>query len=390
MVQPDLVHCLDWMTALLPAMARAHGIPCLYTLYSLESVRLTLAAIEEHGIDAASFWQKCYFERMPQSYEETRAGNPVDLLASAVFSAHFVSTPSPALSRMIADDACDFIDPVLKKELRNKLRAGCLAAVEHAPPVHFDPSTDRALWHLYGASDHAAAKAVNKVNLQRMLRLREDARAPLFLWPTRLDPGRRGCRLMAEAMPALMSRYERQGLQVVFVADGGLGDHFRALAGSLGCGDRVAVCDFNPRLCRRAHAAADFLLVPMQADPCGLAWRIGHRYGTLPIGYDPGGIRDALAHLETDRDRGNGFVFRHFDTCGLEWAVAQAIGFYGLPDSVRARQITRIMAESRRRSDDQDTARGYIELYERVLRRPFGALRGGSRPAEGAGLKAAA
>lgn len=28
-VQPDLIHCNDWMTALIPAMARQLGIPCL-------------------------------------------------------------------------------------------------------------------------------------------------------------------------------------------------------------------------------------------------------------------------------------------------------------------------------------------------------------------------
>ena len=28
-VQPDLIHCNDWMTGLIPAMSRELGIPCL-------------------------------------------------------------------------------------------------------------------------------------------------------------------------------------------------------------------------------------------------------------------------------------------------------------------------------------------------------------------------
>ena len=48
-VQPDLIHCYDWMTGLIPAMARRNGIPCLFTLYRLDSPRLLLSTIEEQG-----------------------------------------------------------------------------------------------------------------------------------------------------------------------------------------------------------------------------------------------------------------------------------------------------------------------------------------------------
>ena len=32
LVKPDLIHCNDWMTALIPAMSREIGIPCLFTI----------------------------------------------------------------------------------------------------------------------------------------------------------------------------------------------------------------------------------------------------------------------------------------------------------------------------------------------------------------------
>jgi glycogen synthase len=71
-VQPDLIHCYDWMTGLIPAMARRNGIACLFTLYRLDSAQLLLSTIEEWGIDAASFWQHLCF--WPTRLDGSRSG----------------------------------------------------------------------------------------------------------------------------------------------------------------------------------------------------------------------------------------------------------------------------------------------------------------------------
>jgi glycogen synthase len=374
-VQPDLIHCHDWMTGLVPAMARTHGIPCLFTLYNLNTVKLCLADIEEQGIDAQAFWQHCYYDRMPWNYEETRHANPVDLLVSGVFGSHFVNTVSPSFLAQIVREETDFIAPALKQELQNKLRSGCLTAIEHAPAALFNPSRDKALYRRYGAEDHFSAKAFNKLRLQETLGLRLDSRAPLLFWPTRLGGGRRGSWLMSEILPDLLSTHASRGLQVVFIADGDLHHHFQLLAEKANAVDRVAVREFHPQHYRLAFAAADFVLMPMDYEPCGLPCKIAQRYGALPIGHDTGGIHDALTHLDIPAGRGNGFLFKDFDVNGLRWAIQEAMAFYGLPDPVRAQQIRRIMTESLEAYNDQATARNYICLYERMLQRPFGYLK---------------
>ncbi|MDD4173510.1 MAG: glycogen/starch synthase, partial [Kiritimatiellae bacterium] len=50
-VQPDLIHCNDWMTGLIPGAARRMGIPCLFTVHNIHTHHLTLAQIEDSGID---------------------------------------------------------------------------------------------------------------------------------------------------------------------------------------------------------------------------------------------------------------------------------------------------------------------------------------------------
>ena len=94
-VRPDLIHCNDWMTGLIPGMTRRAGIPCLFTLHNIHTVTSTLAEIEDRGIDAAYFWQHLYYRQYTDEYEQAREAVPVDLLTSGVFAAHFVNTVSP-------------------------------------------------------------------------------------------------------------------------------------------------------------------------------------------------------------------------------------------------------------------------------------------------------
>ncbi|MBW2177479.1 MAG: glycogen/starch synthase, partial [Deltaproteobacteria bacterium] len=102
-VRPDLIHCNDWMTGLIPAMSRQAGIPCLFTIHNIHTVKCLLAHIEDRGIDAAYFWEYLYYEKMATEYEKSRDNNPVDFLVSGVFAAHFVNTVSPTFLKEIVD-----------------------------------------------------------------------------------------------------------------------------------------------------------------------------------------------------------------------------------------------------------------------------------------------
>ncbi len=374
-VQPHLIHCYDWMTGLIPAMARQTGIPSLFTLYRLESPHLLLSAIEERGIDAASFWQGCYYTRMPLDYRETRDANPLELLTSGVFAAHMVQALSGTFLSELMDARGRLGHPALKTELHNKRQAQCLAVVAPAPDPSFNPAVDRALMRPYTPETHYAGKLFNKLHLQEQLNLRMSSDAPLFFWPTRLDGSRPGCRLMAETLEPILERYQEQGLQVVFVADGDFQEHLRAIVRRLGATDRVAVCDFDARRYRLAYGAADFVLMPMHHDPCALPCKLGQRYGALPVAHDTGAIHDCTTHLYTTEDGGSGFLFKNLDANGFLWALEQAMAFYRLPPEIRSPQIRRIMQDSLVRFDHERTTIQTIDLYARALERPLTHLK---------------
>lgn len=370
-VQPDLIHCNDWMTGLIPAMARQLNIPSLFTIHNIYTVKSSMAEIEDRGIDAASFWKHLYFDYMPPSYEEARDSDPVDFLISGVFAAHFVNTVSPTFSEEIVEGRHSFVGEDLRRELTHKADAGCVSGILNAPDSSFEPSKDNALTYHYGPRDHLKGKQMNKYLFQESLGLIKDKQAPLFFWPSRLDGVQKGSQLMAHILYKVISCYWKENLQIVFVANGEYQRHFKEIVRFHNISDRVAVCDFDEKLSRLAYAASDFVLMPSLFEPCGLPQMIGPIYGALPVTRNTGGIHDTVEHIDIEKGTGNGFLFETFDSNGLSWAIDQAMIFYRQHADIKEKEIKRIMEQSNKMFNHEITAQQYIDLYEKMLQRPL-------------------
>ncbi len=370
-VEPDLIHCNDWMTGLIPAMSRQMGIPCLFTIHNIHTVKSSLAHIEDRGVDAAYFWHHLFYEYPPQSYEESREHNRVDFLISGLFAAHFVNTVSPTFLMEMVNGVHDFGPPSLGYELGQKLAAGVAVGILNAPDPVFKPESDEFLPKPYGPGNHAKNKAHNKVRLQQKLGLIQNPDAPLFFWPSRLDPRQKGCQLLAEILYQVMADYWENGLQIVFVANGDYQSVFRNIVTFHDYHNRVAVCDFDEHLEHQGYGASDFILMPSRFEPCGLPQMIAPIYGSLPIVHDTGGLHDTVTHLNIDDDTGNGFIFKDYNATGLRWAIDDAMRFYHQETKLKRKQIKRIMEQSSQTFNHTVTARQYIDLYEKMLERPL-------------------
>ena len=370
-VRPDLIHCNDWMTGLIPAMARQMDIPCLFTIHNIHTVKCPLSYIEDRGIDAAAFWRHLFFERVPYSYEESWDNNNLDFLMSGIFAAHFVNTVSPTFLKEIIQGRHEFVDSAIRWELTNKWNAGCATGILNAPDPGFQPASDPHLARTYTREDVAAGKKANKRHLQETLGLIQAESAPLFFWPSRLDPVQKGCQLLADILYQVVSDYWDHHLQLLFVANGPFQDVFRNIARFHQFEDRVAICNFEERLEHLAYGASDFVLMPSRFEPCGLPQMIAPLYGALPVAHDTGGIHDSVTHMNVDRHIGNGFLFETYDANGLSWAISEAMRFYNLPEEMKIAEIRRAMDQAAADFTHRVTAQQYIQLYEKMLERPL-------------------
>jgi ADP-glucose type glycogen/starch synthase len=370
-VKPDLIHCNDWMTGLIPGEARMLGIPSLFTFHNIHTVKTTLAAIEDRGIDAAEFWSNLFYSWPPYNYEESRDTNLVDLLCSGIFSSHFINTVSPTFMKEIVDQRHDFVPGDIQWEIASKYHAGCATGILNSPDATCDPETDEYLVENYGVANHAEAKRNNKVKLQERLGLEINPDAPMFFWPSRLDPIQKGCQLVAEILFQTIDRYWDDGLQVVFVANGAYQQIFHDIAYQHNLYKRIAVCNFEEGLSHIGFAASDFLLMPSLFEPCGLPQMMSAIYGSLPVAHDTGGLHDTIENVDVEQNTGNGFLFEIYDSDGLAWAIGRAMDFYRLDAQTRSTQIGRIMKESKQRFNHAVTAQAYIDIYQQMLHRPL-------------------
>ncbi len=371
LVKPDLIHCNDWMTGLVPGMARRLNIPCLFTVHNIHSHAMTLAAIEDRGIDAAQFWPHLYFKQHPGSYEQARDSVPVDFLASGIFASHFINTVSPTFLTEIVEGRHAFVPGCIRAEIAQKHRAGCAVGILNAPEQSHDPSIDPHIAQPYTAETVIEGKRANKLALQQELGLEQNPDVPLFFWPSRLDPVQKGCQLLAHILYDIINAYWDEGIQVAIIASGDYQQPFRDIVRFHNLYGRVAVCDFRERPSRLGYAAADFMLMPSLFEPCGLSQMVGTRYGTLPVVHDTGGLHDTIEQLDLVNHSGNGFSFKTYDANALRWGIDEAMAFARLPLETRASHLRRIMRDGHERFAHAVMAKQYLNIYERMLQRPI-------------------
>lgn len=157
-VQPDLIHCHDWMTGLIPAAAKEFEIPCLFTVQNPDTAKSFLSCVEDRGIDAALFWQHLFYDRFPGGYEETRDTNPVDLLLSGILAAHHVNTASPALMSEIFEGRSGFFYSPLRQMLAQKWNAGCAYVIPGPANPTLNPAGHEKQYANCGTYNQEAGK----------------------------------------------------------------------------------------------------------------------------------------------------------------------------------------------------------------------------------------
>jgi len=368
-VNPDLIHCNDWMTGLIPAAAKALNIPSLFTVHNIHSQRILLSEIENRGIDPLDFWQHLFFEQSPGDYGWTRDNVPCNLLASGLFASNHVNTVSETFLQEVVHGHHQFVPDPIKNELASKYHSGNASGILNAPDPSYNPSTDDLIDTLYTSESHTSGKAANKKAFQQATSLEENPDAPLFFWPSRLDPMQKGCQLLTEILFQIICDYNDIGLQVAIVANGQFKQHFIDIINLHNIHHRVAIVDFSEKLSRQAYAASDFMLMPSKFEPCGLPQMVAPKYGSLPVVHDTGGIHDTVTHFNYEKTTGNGFAFEHYSSEGLRWAIDEAVHFFRIDPKHKEIIIKRVMEDAQNNFSHEVTARAYIERYQWILGR---------------------
>jgi len=350
--QPQVVHCNDWQTGLVPVYLRTlyRDHPSLGRIASV----FTIHNLAYQGV----FW---HYD-MPMTGLGwdlfTPAGiefyGKLNFLKAGLVFADLLTTVSRTYAREIRTPAFGHgLEGVLEE--RSHDLHGVINGLDHEV---WNPAKDPAIPHPYSADD-LGGKAACRDALRGELDL-EAAPGPVIGMVTRLVE-QKGMDLVLEALPGILS----EGCQVALIGSGDPDLEAAFAESARRHPGQVAIhIGYESDLARRVYAGADCLLMPSRYEPCGLSQLIALRYGTVPIVRRTGGLTDSVAEFDPARRTGTGFAFDPFTVEALLDAIRRAASAYRQPALWKA-----LMRNAMTQDFSWDaSAREYVTLYGKALK----------------------
>lgn len=350
---PDILHCNDWHTALVPVFLREH-----YNgdeLYDRIKTVFTIHNLKFQGQYSKYMVGDVLGLMGSPADGQMNHDDAVNFLQGAVIYSDAVTTVSPTYANEICTVAYGEHLEGLFESRRYKLY-GIINGIDRD---NFNPATDKAIAVNFDEKS-VERKTENKLALQRELGLREDPDAPLFAMVSRLTT-QKGANLITELLPSFRDRYMQLAVLGTgdFAYEHAIGDFAYYNPDSF-----AARITFDEQLSRRFYAAADVFLMPSEFEPCGLAQMISMRYGTLPLVRETGGLRDTVSGYWDAGEEANGFSFRDFNAEGLRNTVDLALNLWFEHRDVWSRLQQNAMAMN---YGWEESAAEYRELYKSLL-----------------------
>jgi starch synthase len=312
--RPDVIHCHDWHTALVPVLQRLEPL-------SITPTVLTLHNVGYQGVFADDILDEHGFASLEQVLPvDARAGGGTNFLRAGVRAADRVTTVSPTY-------AAEITRPEFGMGLEDVLRArgshllGILNGVDYGV---WSPDRDPFLTQHYDATDIAPKRRVKRQVLEQ-LRLTPAVDAPLVGVVSRLVE-QKGMDLFASVLPSLLAE-TAASFAVLGNGDAPIASALRSIADSYR--DRVSFTEgYDEKLAHEIFAGSDLTAVPSRYEPCGLTQMYALRYGTIPVVRATGGLADTIQHFDAALGTGNGSVFRDADNQGILWGMRTALEWF--------------------------------------------------------------
>jgi starch synthase len=316
---PDIFHCNDWHTALIPLyLKRSFDWD---RLFENSRTVLTIHNIAYQGFFPADCCDDIGLgEDTDFLYGDDLRAGAFSFLKTGILYADALTTVSPTHAREIQTPEYGMgLEKLLKK--RSDHLIGILNGVDYD---EWSPETDRYLDYRYSAGDLSGKRKTKKEVTER-LGLSTSPNLPLLSSVSRLT-AQKGFDVVFEPLREALAARQAQFLAL------GTGEPryesaFRDLQNAYP-GRVVYYRGYNEELAHLIEAAADIFLMPSRFEPSGLNQMYSLKYGTVPIVRRTGGLADAVELYNPASGEGTGFVFDHFTSEAFRWALGFALETY--------------------------------------------------------------
>ncbi len=355
--RPDIVHCNDWQTGLIPVYLKDidsfakdsfyHGIKSIMTI---------------HNLKFQGVWDKKTVKDMTglSDYffapDKLEAYGDANYLKGGIVYADYVTTVSETYAGEIQMPFYgEGLDGLMRA--RNNCLCGIVNGIDYS---EYNPETDKYIWYPFNAGNFRKEKAKNKKELQKELGLEVNDKKFMVGLVSRLTD-QKGLDLVECVMEELCA--EDMQFVILGTGDPKYENMFRHYEWKYH-GRVSSSIYYNNERAHRIYASCDAFLMPSLFEPCGLSQLMSMRYGTLPMVRETGGLKDTVEPYNEYEGTGTGFGFCNYNAHEMLDMVRYAKSVYYGKKREWNKIVDRAMAKD---FSWVSSAKKYEELYDRVL-----------------------
>ncbi len=317
--KPDIIHCHDWQTGLVPVYMkeRFHDGDFFRDMKSIMTI---------HNLKFQGIWDVKSVKditALPASYftpDKLEAYGDANYLKGGIVYADKVTTVSESYAEEIKM-------PFYGEKLDGLMRArsGDLTGIVNGIDYNeFNPETDPLITRNYNQVTFRKEKVKNKIALQKQLGLENDPKKFMIGIVSRLTD-QKGFDLIAYVMDELCS--EDVQLVVLGTGEERYENMFRHFDWKYN--NRVSAnIYYSEEMSHKVYASCDAFLMPSLFEPCGLSQLMALRYGTVPIVRETGGLKDTVQPYNEYESTGTGFSFMNYNAHEMLRTVNYAKSVY--------------------------------------------------------------
>ncbi len=349
---PDVFHCHDWQSALVPILLRSvyandpvlRGAGIVFTIHNMgyqgvfppDTLPLLQLSWDLFTMDKMEFYGKANF------------------LKGALVASDFITTVSKKYSQEIQTAEYGFgLEGVLRA--RASTVTGILNGVDYA---EWSPQTDKFTVAKFSPED-LSGKALCKKDLLAAFSVPEASAALPVIGIVSRFAAQKGFDLIAQ----IADRLVREEMIIVAL---GTGDQeyeelFRRLNKQYPSKFAVKVA-YDNAIAHKIEAGADMFLMPSRYEPCGLNQIYSLKYGTVPVVRATGGLDDTIEPWDPKTGKGTGFKFSEYSGEALLNTLHAALAVYKDQKNWQA-----LMRNGMGKDFSWNaSAKEYVRVYERV------------------------
>lgn len=343
--EPQIIHCNDWQTALIPLILKKKTSLNLLTL-------LTIHNLNYQGKGSLKVLELLHMK--DEDTKEIKRGTPVteiNILGEGIIHATRVSTVSPSYAKEIVgsyshDPIHYFLTRREKEQGRKDEVLGILNGIDYEV---WSPEVDQFIYHKFNVQNMEEGKKNNKEDLLKSLGLQN---RPTFCFIGRMA-NQKGLDVLIKAV----RRISHLDINLIILGSGDL----RIQASVLKITEKFPWVKpelvYNEELAHKIYAGSDFIIIPSRYEPCGLIQMIAMKYGTIPIASKTGGLQDSITNGK------NGLLFKKGRSVSLQKAIKHALDIQ--KDRTRYRKM--VVSAMRKDFSWDKSAQLYKKLYQGMV-----------------------